>query len=156
MRDERLRIGLSQDEFATVGGVARRSQSAYESDERSPDASYLLAVREIGVDIGYVLTGERFAAGEPASEGGGRDADEADVLAMYRQLNDAGKASLHAFLASCISTGAMVQAAAPRRAKRLPENRRAALDQRTAENVDRAMAEVERLKLERAAKQPKK
>ncbi|WP_244132534.1 MULTISPECIES: transcriptional regulator [Burkholderia] len=140
-----------------MGGVARRSQSAYESDERSPDATYLLAVREIGVDIGYVLTGERSAAGEPASEAGSRDADEADVLAMYRQLNDAGKASLHAFLASCISTGAMVQAAAaPRRAKRLPENRRAALDQRTAENVERAMAEVERLKSERAAKQPKK
>ncbi|WP_254603415.1 transcriptional regulator [Burkholderia lata] len=140
-----------------MGGVARRSQSAYESDERSPDATYLLAVREIGVDIGYVLTGERSAAGEPASEAGSRDADEADVLTMYRQLNDAGKASLHAFLASCISTGAMVQAAAaPRRAKRLPENRRAALDQRTAENVERAMAEVERLKSERAAKQPKK
>ncbi|VWB93694.1 Cro/Cl family transcriptional regulator [Burkholderia arboris] len=156
MRDERLRIGLSQDEFATVGGVARRSQSAYESDERAPDATYLLAVRAIGVDIGYVLTGERLVAGEAATEAGTRDADEADVLAMYRQLNDAGKASLHAFLASCISTGAMVQAAAPRRAKRVPEKRRAALDQRTAENVDRAMAEIERLKAERATKQPKK
>jgi transcriptional regulator with XRE-family HTH domain len=156
LRDERLRIGLSQDEFATVGGVARRSQSAYESDERAPDAAYLLAVREIGVDIGYVLTGERFAGGEAAPEAGARDADEAEVLAMYRQLNDTGKASLHAFLASCISTGAMVQTATPRRAKRVPEKRRAALDQRTAENVDRAMAEIERLKAERAAKQPKK
>ncbi|SDQ70686.1 Helix-turn-helix [Burkholderia orbicola] len=156
LRDERLRIGLSQDEFAAVGGVARRSQSAYESDERAPDAAYLLAVREIGVDIGYVLTGERPAAGEGAPAPGARDADEAEVLAMYRQLNDTGKASLHAFLASCISTGAMVQTAAPRRAKRLPEKRRAALDQRTAENVDRAMAEIERLKAERAAKQPKK
>ncbi|MBR8511053.1 XRE family transcriptional regulator [Burkholderia cenocepacia] len=151
-----MRIGLSQDEFATVGGVARRSQSAYESDERAPDAAYLLAVREIGVDIGYVLTGERLAAGEAALATGARDADEAEVLAMYRQLNDTGKASLHAFLASCISTGAMVQTTAPRRAKRLPEKRRAALDQRTAENVDRAMAEIERLKAERAAKQPKK
>ncbi|WP_414016424.1 helix-turn-helix domain-containing protein [Burkholderia stagnalis] len=151
LRDERLRIGLSQDEFATVGGVARRSQSAYESDERAPDAAYLLAVREIGVDIGYVLTGERAAAGA-AAEQGARDADEADVLAMYRQLNDAGKASLHAFLTSCINTGAMLQPATPRRAKRLPENRRAALDQRTAENVDRAKAELERLKAERAAK----
>ncbi|WP_414143990.1 helix-turn-helix domain-containing protein [Burkholderia stagnalis] len=151
LRDERLRIGLSQDEFATVGGVARRSQSAYESDERAPDAAYLLAVREIGVDIGYVLTGER-AAGGGAAEQGARDADEADVLAMYRQLNDAGKASLHAFLTSCINTGAMLQPATPRRAKRLPENRRAALDQRTAENVDRAKAELERLKAERAAK----
>ncbi|WP_415858179.1 helix-turn-helix domain-containing protein [Burkholderia ubonensis] len=156
LRDERLRIGLSQDEFATVGGVARRSQSAYESDERSPDAAYLLAVREIGVDIGYVLTGERLAVDGAAAEQGERDADEAEVLAMYRQLNEAGKASLHAFLASCINTGAMLQTATPRRAKRLPENRRAALDERTAENVDRAMAELERLKAERAAKEPKK
>ncbi|MCA8434040.1 helix-turn-helix domain-containing protein [Burkholderia seminalis] len=156
LRDERLRIGLSQDEFATVGGVARRSQSAYESDERAPDAAYLLAIRAIGVDIGYVLTGERFAAGGAAPEAGTRDADEADVLAMYRQLNDTGKASLHAFLASCINSGAMVQAATPRRAKRLPEKRRAALDQRTAENVDRAMAEIERLKAERATKPSKK
>ncbi|HHL4079629.1 XRE family transcriptional regulator [Burkholderia sola] len=139
-----------------MGGVARRSQSAYESDERAPDAAYLLAVREIGVDIGYVLTGERSAAGEAAPAERIRDADEAEVLAMYRQLNDTGKASLHAFLASCISTGAMVQTVTPRRAKRLPEKRRAALDQRTAENVDRAMAEIERLKAERAAKQPKK
>ncbi|MBJ9591223.1 helix-turn-helix transcriptional regulator [Burkholderia seminalis] len=151
-----MRIGLSQDEFATVGGVARRSQSAYESDERAPDAAYLLAIRAIGVDIGYVLTGERFAAGGAAPEAGTRDADEADVLAMYRQLNDTGKASLHAFLASCINSGAMVQAATPRRAKRLPEKRRAALDQRTAENVDRAMAEIERLKAERATKPSKK
>ncbi|MDC6130845.1 transcriptional regulator, partial [Burkholderia gladioli] len=38
------------------------------------------------------------------------------------------------------------------RVKRLAENRRAALDQRMAENVERAMAEVERLKAERAGK----
>jgi hypothetical protein len=75
---------------------------------------------------------------------------------MYRQLNDAGKASLHAFLASCINTGSMLLTETPRRAKRLPEKRRAALDQRTAENVDRAMAEIERLRAERATKDTKK
>lgn len=154
MRDERLRIGLSQDEFASVGGVARRSQSAYESDERSPDADYLLAVRAIGVDICYVLTGERHHTDGKAV--GDNDADEAEVLAMYRQLNETGKASVHAFLAGCFNTGSMLQTATPRRAKRLPENRRAALDARTAENVDRAMAEIERLRAERAAKDAKK
>jgi transcriptional regulator with XRE-family HTH domain len=150
LRDERLRIGLSQDEFASVGGVARRSQSAYEADERSPDADYLLAVREIGVDICYVLTGERHQA-EGGKVGQG-DVDEAEVLAMYRQLNEVGKASIHAFLLSCFNTGSMLQTATPRRAKRLAENRRATLDQRTAENVERAKSGIERLRRERAAK----
>lgn len=158
LRDERLRIGLSQDEFAAVGGVARRSQSAYEADERSPDADYLLAVRELGVDIFYVLTGERVVITEAKKSHVEVDVsgDESEVLELYRQLNDSGKAALHAFMVSCVASGAMATVPTARRAKRLPENRRAALDQRTAENVDRAMAEVERLRAERAAKSAKK
>ncbi|ONB88676.1 helix-turn-helix domain-containing protein [Burkholderia pseudomallei] len=153
-----MRIGLSQDEFAAVGGVSRRSQSAYEADERSPDANYLLAVRELGVDIFYVLTGERirFAESAASNVGGGVASDESELLDLYRLLNDSGKAALHAFLANCVDSGAMAAAPSARRAKRLPENRRAALNQRTAENVDRAMAELERLRLERAAKSTKK
>lgn len=152
LRDERLRIGLSQDEFAAVGGIARRSQTAYESDERAPDADYLLAVRKIGVDVHYVLTGERF--GDHAQKVGTPEGatEEAELLGMYRQLNEAGKAALYAFAASCINTESMTATNSPKRARRLSENRRAALDQRTAENVDRAVAELEQLKAKRAAK----
>ncbi|MGV4733187.1 helix-turn-helix domain-containing protein [Burkholderia pseudomallei] len=155
LREERLRLGLSQDEFAAVGGVARRAQSNYESDERSPDAKYLTAVAGLGVDVLFILLGRRDAAGEQ----GGHAAsigDEQELVESYRQLNEAGKAALLAFVASCITTGSMVQDSTPRRAKRLPENRRAALDQRTAENVDRAMAELQRLRAERATKDAKK
>lgn len=158
LRDERLRIGLSQDEFAAVGGVSRRSQSAYEADERSPDANYLLAVRDLGVDIFYVLTGERVGIAEAVTSNAsaGVAGDESEFLELFRLLNDSGKAALHAFLVNCVASGVMAAAPNARRAKRLPENRRAALDQRTAENVDRAMAEVERLRAERATKSTKK
>ncbi|WP_232338784.1 helix-turn-helix domain-containing protein [Burkholderia cenocepacia] len=155
LREERLRIGLSQDEFAAVGGITRRSQSAYESDERSPDASYLLGVRAIGVDIYYVLTGERISAEHGAGEVKA-DGEEAEFLEVYRQLNETGKATLQSFIGSVLNQAVMLKAGTPRRAKRLPENRRAALDQRAAENVDRAMAEIERLRAERAAKDAKK
>ncbi|CAJ3422010.1 transcriptional regulator [Burkholderia pseudomallei] len=154
LREERLRLGLSQDEFAAVGGVLRRAQSNYESDDRSPDAKYLSAIAELGVDLLYVLKGLRQAPSAHGEVGG--DVDELELVQNYRQLNDAGKAALQAFVESCFRTGAMVAAPTARRAKRLPENRRAALDQRTAENVDRAMAEVERLRAERAAKSAKK
>ncbi|VWC00446.1 Cro/Cl family transcriptional regulator [Burkholderia pseudomultivorans] len=156
LREERLRIGLSQDEFAAVGGVTRRSQSAYESDERSPDTSFLLALRSIGVDIVYVLTGERLEAGRQSGERSETDAEEAELVAVYRQLNETGKATLQSFIGSVLNQAVMLKAGAPQRAKRLPENRRAALDERTAENVDRAMAEIERLRAERAAKDVKK
>lgn len=155
LREERLRIGLSQDEFAAVGGITRRSQSAYESDERSPDASYLLSVRALGVDIYYVLTGERVAAEHETEEVKGAG-EEAELVAMYRQLNETGKATLQSFIGSVLNQAVMLKTGTPQRAKRLPENRRAALDQRAAENVDRAMAEIERLRAERAAKDGKK
>ncbi|WP_230945544.1 helix-turn-helix domain-containing protein [Burkholderia pseudomultivorans] len=155
LREERLRIGLSQDEFAAVGGVTRRSQSAYESDERSPDASYLLSVRAIGVDIYYVLTGQRIAADNGTHEVKG-DGEEVELLEVYRQLNETGKATLQSFIGSVLNQTVMLKTGKPQRAKRLPENRRAALDQRATENVERAMAEIERLRAERAAKDGKK
>lgn len=156
LREERLRLGLSQDEFAAVGGVLRRAQSNYESDERSPDAKYLRAIADIGVDVLYILRGKRHALAPERAEAAQLDADERELVDTYRQFNDVGKAALQAFMGSCVSTGSMVATTAPKRAKRLAENRRAALDQRTAENVDRAVAELERLKVARATNAKKK
>jgi len=56
---ERERLGLSQTQLAEMCGVVLRSQRNYEKDERAPDATYLQALAAAGVDIGYVITGER-------------------------------------------------------------------------------------------------
>ncbi|WP_186193164.1 transcriptional regulator [Burkholderia gladioli] len=148
LRQERLRLGLSQAEFAALGGLKHKTQLNYEADTSSPDANYLLALRENGVDIWYVLTGEITQTALVQ--------DEAELLEDFRRLNDSGKASVQMYIVGCLKTAALVlqgEGGGPeRRVRRLAENRRAALDQRTAENVDRAVAEIERVRAERGTK----
>lgn len=65
LRDERERLKLSQSEIAAVveaagvAGATRQSQSLYEKDKRKPDAAYLAVAASLGVDVLYVLTGQR-------------------------------------------------------------------------------------------------
>jgi transcriptional regulator with XRE-family HTH domain len=58
IREERLKKGLSQNEFAKLAHVHRQTQINYEQGERKPDTDYLLAIAEMGVDVEYVLTGK--------------------------------------------------------------------------------------------------
>jgi transcriptional regulator with XRE-family HTH domain len=58
IREERKRLGLSQDAFAKIVGVHRRTQINYESGEREPDTAYLEAISKAGIDVSYVLTGD--------------------------------------------------------------------------------------------------
>lgn len=59
LRQERERIPLTQPELATRCGVTMRSQRNYEKGERSPDADYLAALAPHGLDVLYILTGQR-------------------------------------------------------------------------------------------------
>ena len=61
LRQERERLCLSQSLFAGKVGVSRMTQGNYETGKRSPDALYLWAAHESGVDVGYVVTGTRAA-----------------------------------------------------------------------------------------------
>ncbi|WXK35664.1 helix-turn-helix transcriptional regulator [Mycetohabitans rhizoxinica] len=154
LREERLRLGLSQEEFAAVGKVGRGAQANYESGERSPDAKYLGAVAELGIDLLYIVTGTRQAESRyhEAAPAETTSAEERELIESYRSLTEGGKAALQVFLATCLKSPGMSATSMPRRAKRLAENRRAMFDQRTAENVERAKLEIERLRRERAAK----
>ncbi|AZD85656.1 MULTISPECIES: helix-turn-helix domain-containing protein [Pseudomonas] len=59
LKEERERLGGNQTEFAAMAGASKNSQYNYEKGERSPDATYLAAVAEKGVDVLYVVTGGR-------------------------------------------------------------------------------------------------
>lgn len=59
LREERQRLGLNQADFAAIGGVRKLAQFNYEADKRQPDKAYLVALAARGVDVHYVLTGER-------------------------------------------------------------------------------------------------
>lgn len=86
LKEERQRLGMNQDEFAAVGGLKRRAQTLYEQNERAPDALYLRALAEIGVDVTYILTGEKSQSA--------LSTDEKDLLAGYRDLDIRGKAGV--------------------------------------------------------------
>lgn len=85
LREERKRLGLTQERFGAEGGVGKLAQLNYEKGERSPDAAYLSAIALAGVDVSYVLTGER--AGVALAP------DEAALLAAYRALDVRGRAA---------------------------------------------------------------
>jgi transcriptional regulator with XRE-family HTH domain len=59
LREERVRLGMNQTDFAQAGGVTKGSQFNYEAGHRAPDLAYLAAVSALGVDVQYVVTGIR-------------------------------------------------------------------------------------------------
>lgn len=59
LREEREKLGQSQEQFGLTGGVKKLAQINYEKGERSPDANYLAAIAAAGADVRYILTGQR-------------------------------------------------------------------------------------------------
>lgn len=56
---ERKMLGFSQTKFAEACGIKRTAQTTYESGERFPDVVYLEAAGKLGVDVSFLLTGDR-------------------------------------------------------------------------------------------------
>lgn len=89
LKEERLRLGMNQTDFAAITGVTKNSQFNYEKGERSPDAAYLAAAADAGVDVLYVVTGLRTPMpAETLSE------KESTMVEKYRSLGQADQASL--------------------------------------------------------------
>lgn len=66
LREERQRLGLSQDALAVLCSVTKRTQGNYERNEREADTTYLAAAAAAGIDIQFVVTGERVSPLEQA------------------------------------------------------------------------------------------
>lgn len=61
IRQERDRLGETQDEWARHTGIHRNTQAKYEKGDAVPDVNYLTAIDELGADIDFIRTGERRA-----------------------------------------------------------------------------------------------
>lgn len=57
LKEERERMGLSQEKFGAIGGVKKLAQINYEKGERNPDSAYLAAIAVAGADVRYILEG---------------------------------------------------------------------------------------------------
>lgn len=59
IKEERERLGFTQQAFAELIGVAKRTFIDWEKDRTSPTAVQLSALSKSGVDVLYVVTGQR-------------------------------------------------------------------------------------------------
>lgn len=83
-----------------MAGISRGSQVAYESDQTSPTITYLAALDKAGVDVLFILTGERQA---PAELG----PDEMVLIERFRALNHEDQEAIHKHLHALWYVGGM-------------------------------------------------
>lgn len=66
--EERQRLALNQSEMAEIGGVSKNTQINYEAGRSAPDARYLAALSQHGLDVLYVVRGVRQSNVSPSPE----------------------------------------------------------------------------------------
>lgn len=110
LREERKRLGLSQEALAELGGVKLNAQSNYETGKRAPDADYLTRVAAHGVDVAFLFSGQRTLArsGAPANDeqpAASGDTvirvvtrEEAALLDNYEAADERGRAAARSVL----------------------------------------------------------
>ena len=82
LREERLRLGMTQADFSAFGGVAKRTALEWEQGKTSPNALFLAAASQHGIDILYVVNGVRLSDTNTAPP-----ADEQAIVEAWRALN---------------------------------------------------------------------
>lgn len=83
LKEERLRVGMSQIQLAQAVGMSQSTQTLYETGKRNPDIAYLGAVHELGLDAAYIVTGAFLEGDIPK--------DEQEFLAVFRKLDRRGR-----------------------------------------------------------------
>lgn len=91
LREERLRLSLSQDEFGEGGGVSRRTVVAWEKGDQAPNGLFLAYAAERGVDVNYVLTGQHAWQMKSEAIGAFLSNEETALLQHYRHADAEGQ-----------------------------------------------------------------
>lgn len=88
LREERERLGMSQPNFAAIAGTTKQTLFSWETGKTAPDGFQMAALAAQGVDVLYILTGERNPA-MPAT-----DPAEQVLLDSYRRCGAQAKQNL--------------------------------------------------------------
>jgi transcriptional regulator with XRE-family HTH domain len=68
LAEERKRLGKTVAGMADECGVSKQAQINFEKGRQLPGGAYLIATAALGVDIAYVLTGQRSGGLPPMSQ----------------------------------------------------------------------------------------
>lgn len=99
-RIRQVRGDMSQQAFADMLEISRKTISRYESGSHSPDAEFIIRLNVIyGVQPLWLLTGKG-----PDTAGERLSPREARLLAVFRTADDQGKAALEAMAAALPTT----------------------------------------------------
>lgn len=101
LKEERERLGFNQTDFAALAQATRKALFNWESGSAAPNAVALAAWADAGLDVLYVVTGQRAGGVKPAPT---LTAEEETMLGYFR---DASKEVRRAAL------GALLGASAP-------------------------------------------
>ncbi|NIJ70606.1 helix-turn-helix domain-containing protein [Xanthomonas sp. 60] len=101
LKEERKRLGLTQEAMGLACGVAKRTQILFEQDAHLPGGAYFVAADELGMDVAYVLVGRRDRLSEP----------DADLLNAWRSASPSARA---AGMAALLGVAPASTPAAPR------------------------------------------
>jgi len=88
LKEERKRLGMTQEAMGLACGVAKRTQILCEQDAHLPGGAYFIAADELGVDVTYVLVGRRDRLAEA----------DADLLDAWRSASASARAAAMAAL----------------------------------------------------------
>lgn len=91
LKEERERLGITQPSFAEAADAKKRTLIDWEKGASSPTAQQLGSLAKIGVDVLYVVTGQRSQAIAPQAA---LPRDQQALLNSYEMCNAAGKKNL--------------------------------------------------------------
>lgn len=111
LREERERLGLTQEAFGSAGGVLKGAVINYEKGARFPDVAFLAGVANAGADVQYIVTGRRAEQNSTTLAPA-----ERALLEGFAQADDAGRAVLSG-VAELAKRAASVSASADTRAR---------------------------------------
>ncbi|MFB2712043.1 helix-turn-helix domain-containing protein [Aeromonas veronii] len=89
LKNERQRLGLTQEAFAESAGAKRRTLQDWEKGISSPTAVQLSALGSVGVDVQFVLTGQRQQSGIGEAAVYQAVLDAVDLLSLEDKVNAA-------------------------------------------------------------------
>jgi transcriptional regulator with XRE-family HTH domain len=108
LAEERRRVGLNQTELGQIAGVGKLTVIRWERGESAPDAQQLAAMAIKGIDVQYLVTGQRSAATQlltPKQAEAGLAVEvvtkeERALLDNYRHAPEIGKKAVDAAVAA--------------------------------------------------------